>query len=573
MKTKFLLLFFSFFILLFSCKKEKPFRVIKITTDTIIEITDTSVIIQGTFIDIGDQEIEKWGFCWAENDTPLITDNKSENIQNTDAGIKEYNITSFIYNTHYWVRMYAITKDETYYSESLNFKTPTGFEITSPTDTTIWLKGTIQRIAWNSSFDDNIKLELINNNELELTIETNIKNEGFYFWEIPDDLSEGSNYQILVSNIYNPQIQTKSDFFSINNNTPQKFITITAPNNTSKWTIGKQEQITWDSNVEGKLKIELYKNQILTKTITTQTNNDGNFNYTPTQDIEPDNKYTVKITSLDDNTLFSISDEFEIKSLPNIEFDSYILIADYDQQSYSDGYIGKGETITLEISIININSAVAEDVLVTFTSSNSNIENLPTTQINFGNIAYNQIVSKEITFDIDNNAPCQQLFNIELEIEDKDGNIYSDNFNIQRICYPVVTRITLVEYPLTTPNGNPWDTGFGLPDIYFKLFENGIIIFDEVNENTVICDVGNYACWWDYQSPYFLPYLDKLYKFEFWDDDSGICNFIPINDPEFIGQAFIRISDFIEINGDNVTYKNLYNETGDITIELQCTWE
>ncbi len=563
------------FLIIFtlSCNKEKPIREVFITTDSILDISDTSIFVQGTIVDIGENKIDKWGFCWAEHENPTIDNVKYENVADIQAEIKKYYITDFTYDTHYWVRMYAIKNGEIIYGENKNFKTPKGFEISSPSNTSVWQKGTIQKISWTSPFEGNIRIELLKNNSSLKVIADNVENEGFYFWNLPIELENGSDYQILISNIENSKIQTKSEYFSISEEGSGDYITITSPNNTNEWVVGNTENITWDSNVEGDLKIELYKNNILTKTITSETPNNGNYSYTLLQDTEIGNDYSVKIISINENSVFSMSEQFQIIALPNIEFSNYVLVSDYDNESYSDGFIGKGETITLSIAIINTNPTLAENVSVLFSSSNNNILNLQNTPVEYGNVVYNQIIGREITFNIADNAPCQELFTIELEIEDSNGSVFYQTFDIQRICEPFITRITLLEHPNSPDGAVTWDMMYGMPDIYFVLYENSTIIFDDLSVNSVICDVGDSnTCWWDFLSPWSF-YLDKTYKFEFLDDDSGFCNAAPHSGPDYMGEVDIIISDFIQINGNTITYNNIYIEAGEIIVELECNWQ
>ncbi len=82
--------------------------------------------------------------------------------------------------------------------------------------------------------------------------------------------------------------------------------------------------IKWSSNASGNVKIELFKNGTVHKILENSIDNNGSYNWEITTDFPIDEKYTIKISSLDNTSLTSQSGEFSIKkelilSLPYLE--------------------------------------------------------------------------------------------------------------------------------------------------------------------------------------------------------------------------------------------------------------
>lgn len=103
---------------------------------------------------------------------------------------------------------------------------------------------------------------------------------------------------------------------------PANGLILTAPNGGESWMRSSTQTITWASGMGGNVKIELFKNGVLTSTIAADTPNDGSHSWTIPSDQSLGSNYRVRISSLIDGskTDESVSD-FSI-TLPPIYYAS-----------------------------------------------------------------------------------------------------------------------------------------------------------------------------------------------------------------------------------------------------------
>jgi len=121
------LLFFS----VSTCKRFEPEGFLHITTDTIEVLTDSTYKMNGTVVDMGEDDITQHGFCWSESKSPT-TQGASNQL-----GPKETrgNFSSIIgsdlsANTTYYVRVYVVTRAGTEYGKEKSFQTGAGPSVT-----------------------------------------------------------------------------------------------------------------------------------------------------------------------------------------------------------------------------------------------------------------------------------------------------------------------------------------------------------------------------------------------------------------------------------------------------------
>jgi len=90
-------------------------------------------------------------------------------------------------------------------------------------------------------------------------------------------------------------------------------IVITTPASGTNWQTNANQTIKWtSSDLTGNVKIELVKGTSVLKTIETSTENDGEYIWTIPNDITNGTDYKIKITSLNNSTIFDESDFFTI---------------------------------------------------------------------------------------------------------------------------------------------------------------------------------------------------------------------------------------------------------------------
>lgn len=90
-------------------------------------------------------------------------------------------------------------------------------------------------------------------------------------------------------------------------------LTVTYPNTSGiEWDTGKEYVITWNArgSVGNSVKIELFKGNSFSRTISENTENDGSYSWSVSPSLSTRSDYTMKISSITDPTIFDFSDNF-----------------------------------------------------------------------------------------------------------------------------------------------------------------------------------------------------------------------------------------------------------------------
>lgn len=122
---------------------------------------------------------------------------------------------------------------------------------------------------------------------------------------------------------------------------PSDTIKVTSPTSSDEWEQGVEKVVTWEDNLDGKVKIELYKGSSLSEEITASTESDGSFSWTVPADQAIGDNYTVKITSVDESSVTASSDQF---SVVEGSFEEYTLTVDGGD---GDGEYVKGTAVEI----------------------------------------------------------------------------------------------------------------------------------------------------------------------------------------------------------------------------------
>ena len=138
------------------------------------------------------------------------------------------------------------------------------------------------------------------------------------------DYSSGSPIE-TVCDQQNVTISSGTTYLSIVlSGTPR--IVVTSPNGGEQWEQATTQTINWGDNIDGNVKIELFKGGSLKEELAASTESDGSFEWQIAGDYEVGDDYKVKITSVDSTALndesdenFSITEEYIIKDFPYIQ--------------------------------------------------------------------------------------------------------------------------------------------------------------------------------------------------------------------------------------------------------------
>ncbi len=206
------------------------------------------------------------------------------------------------------------------YSGYFTINKPTySFTITAPSANTKWSTGTVNTIAWSylSDFDFNVNIELYDSAAYIGNIAANVKISGRSFsWRIPSSLQTSSKYRIKMVNPNDPSVYDYSDYFTITY-VPSSLV-ITTPSASNNWETGTQNVIYWtySGNVGNFVRLDLHDSTSLVKNVvggTSTTKKEYNWAIPPSIST---GKYRLKITCVEDTTLYGFSEFFTITKIP-----------------------------------------------------------------------------------------------------------------------------------------------------------------------------------------------------------------------------------------------------------------
>ena len=122
-KTKILLLLFTvLFISINACKKDElEEKSLKLSTEAVSNITDTTAESGGNITDDGGSAVTARGVCYSTSANPTIADNITTDGSGT--GSFTSNLTGLTTNTTYYVRAYATNANGTAYGNEQSFTT------------------------------------------------------------------------------------------------------------------------------------------------------------------------------------------------------------------------------------------------------------------------------------------------------------------------------------------------------------------------------------------------------------------------------------------------------------------
>jgi molybdopterin-binding protein len=213
----------------------------------------------------------------------------------------------------YWVD-FAITKEF-----PSSGKSPSSGPSPSPVSTiTVTYPNGGENLSQNSQHDitwtsknvtENVKIELLRGTSVSNTISSGTANTGKYSWTVPSGQTVGVDYKIRITSTSNSSVNDTSDGnFSIS--AAPKSITVVSPNGGERWRRGTRYSIKWTTvgSIGSSVKIELLKGGILSRTITSSTNNGGSYSWTVPSRQTTGTDYKIRITSISDSSINDTSD-------------------------------------------------------------------------------------------------------------------------------------------------------------------------------------------------------------------------------------------------------------------------
>jgi len=198
--------------------------------------------------------------------------------------------------------------------QSLQITTPNGGEEIELGVSTI--------ISWQSqTVSEPIKLELYRGNSFHATIADSLNDKNEHSWQVPFDYPAASDYKIKVTSTANSSVNDLSD----NQFTFYKpTITVISPTNNDNWYFGRSVVIKWSSSqVQGAVKIELYRGSNNVSVIAHGTTNDGDLEWSIPASLTAGSDYKIKIISVfNPNVIDYSTSTFTIRTLPTIKVEA-----------------------------------------------------------------------------------------------------------------------------------------------------------------------------------------------------------------------------------------------------------
>ena len=185
------------------------------TTLAASSITETTAILNGT-VNANDYETTvtfEYGTTDSYGDVINFTSNPVTGSTETDVSAS---LTNLLAGTTYHYRVKAENSGGISYGDDEEFMTNAYYiNITSPASDSLWEMAFGKQIEWTDNLTENVKIELYKSGSWSRDIDANTESNGSYTWNIPDNITDASDYQIRISNVNDGSIEALSDNFEL----------------------------------------------------------------------------------------------------------------------------------------------------------------------------------------------------------------------------------------------------------------------------------------------------------------------------------------------------------------------
>ena len=173
--------------------------------------------------------------------------------------------------------------------------------VNSPNGGERWIQGSSYNIKWSStgSVGSYVRIELLKRGIVNRVLASSTPNDGYYRWTIPSSLTPGNDYKIRITSTSKTVSDSSDCDFAITCKTAGT-LTVTSPNCKESWRHGTTHAITWSKSgsTGSYVKIELLKDGVVNRIITSRTLNDGYYRWYIPSSLTPGNDYKIRITSI-----------------------------------------------------------------------------------------------------------------------------------------------------------------------------------------------------------------------------------------------------------------------------------
>lgn len=160
-------------------------------------------------------------------------------------------------------------------------------------------------VTWESNVGGNVKIDLWKAGVFQETIISSTENNGSYLWHIRSDMPVGTDYRVVITSLLVATATDSSENdFEIND---ASYIDISAPDGGEHWAIGSSWDVTWSTNIEGDVRLDLFKGGTWVSEIVASTANDGSYTWSIPSALTADTDYKIKISSIQQSLIFDES--------------------------------------------------------------------------------------------------------------------------------------------------------------------------------------------------------------------------------------------------------------------------
>jgi hypothetical protein len=296
-------------------------RISSIVDTSVNDISDSDFTIIGNTVTV---TAPNGGEDWPIGSSQSITwtDNFSDNVEiqlykggifhsvivisTASDGLYTWNISPAIESgSDYKIRIASVVDGNIYDFSDTTFTLSNQITVTVPNGGEIWQAGSLQDIEWNENLTGNVKIELYKGGIFDTVISSSATSNGEFTWAIPITTAEGSDYKIKISSVDDSTVSDLSDadftIFAGN-------IMVTSPNGGESWLAGSSQEIRWSDNISGNVKIDLYKAGVFYTEIVGSATSNGSFYWDISDTTTEGSDYRVKISSVENDSLFDFSD-------------------------------------------------------------------------------------------------------------------------------------------------------------------------------------------------------------------------------------------------------------------------
>ena len=184
-----------------------------------------------------------------------------------------------------------------------------------------WTSGSSVSVSWTTSSglaaNEALSITLEKNGVNVATLAASTVNDGSQTMTLPSDLVPGSDYTVCVLQVSTPSVIGCSLTFTVLTSPGIDSVTVTPLENGGGVVVGSNCNILWTtSGAVSNVKIQLYHNGALERTIVSTTSNDNTHQWTvPSTNLPVGSGYTIRIRNGADTSNFANSASFSVDAV------------------------------------------------------------------------------------------------------------------------------------------------------------------------------------------------------------------------------------------------------------------